>query len=128
MAKRIYSSRGKCAESGCSEWFYYDYELKRDKIAADKRRNERPWRCVRHSQKDTVLSPLNTKIVTELVCGKSKKYPDLDGLFFGESGFVFGKGWKAFANDFPPGTKIVETVEVILPSKRTENADSKGER
>lgn len=115
MAKRTYSSRGLCAEPGCSEWFHYEYDLKRDKVDADKRRQQRPWKCVRHTDKNSVLSPTNTKIVTEMVSGKSKRYPELDSLFFGESGFVFGRGWKAYAKDFPLGTKIIETVEVILP-------------
>ena len=47
----------------------------------------------------------------------SREY--LDGLFWLggglSSGFTFGPGFKAFANDFPEGTKIVITATLEVP-------------
>lgn len=45
----------------------------------------------------------------------------LDGLYWtaeGErpgSGFTYGPGFKAFGRDFPEGTKLIVTAEVVLP-------------
>lgn len=39
------------------------------------------------------------------------------GLFFGNQGFVYGPGFRAFAKDFPAGTVLRVTAEVILPAK-----------
>lgn len=37
------------------------------------------------------------------------------GKFWGSSGFIHGPGFKAYPNDFPEGTIIRITAEVILP-------------
>lgn len=53
-----------------------------------------------------------------LVAGKSKKYPNLAGLFWDDgSGFTHGTGYKAYADDFPPGTRLIITARIELPEK-----------
>ena len=116
MARREYSIRYNCAETGCSE---------RYRTVADTRALERdirvryakhPWRCTRHTYPDEVLSASNTTRTTVLTAQRLERYPDLPDLFWGESsGFSFGPGFKAYAKDFPPGTKLIVTARIELP-------------
>ncbi len=39
------------------------------------------------------------------------------GLYWGHSGFMFGPGFKAWAKDFPVGTRIRVTAEITLPGQ-----------
>ena len=70
------------------------------------------WRCVRHSQPDEVLSAENPETTCELTVEQKP-----GGRYFGNFGFVHGPGFKAFAKDFPEGTKIVVTATLIPPSE-----------
>ncbi len=38
------------------------------------------------------------------------------GLYWDSMGFVHGPGFRAFAKDFPEGTVIRVTAEIILPT------------
>jgi hypothetical protein len=70
------------------------------------------WRCVRHVRDENdVLSPDRLILQSETV-NRQEPY----GRFFGNSGFFHGPGFKAFAEDFPAGTIIRVTAEVILPA------------
>jgi hypothetical protein len=54
----------------------------------------------------------------DFTAGKSKNYPELKELFWNTgSGFIYGSGYKAFADDFPEGTILRITAEIILPNK-----------
>ncbi|AYD83936.1 hypothetical protein SEA_GETALONG_76 [Gordonia phage Getalong] len=37
------------------------------------------------------------------------------GKFWARHGFVTGPGFKAWADDFPAGTTLIVTAEVVLP-------------
>lgn len=119
MAKYFHTAR--CSEEGCKEFSRYEYRTKKERKEHHERLQIRPWRCVRHDSPDSVLRKDNLVREFELINGKSIKYPDLQGLFWLggtlESGFTYGYDWKAFANDFPPGTKIRGRIEVILPNE-----------
>ena len=116
MARHSFSL--PCAHAGCRESGHYTVESR----AAEKEQRARyrnGWWCTRHhARPETVLSRDNLVREVELVLkpvfveGKSL------GLFWhgeGQSGFVFGPGFRAFAEDFPEGTRIVVTTRVILP-------------
>ena len=104
-----------CGHGGCKEWTIKDADDKIDYSRLYSIFGNGKWKCTRHDFPEEVLGLNNLKRVTSLISGKSKKYLDLEGMFWGESGFVYGKGWKAYADDFPEGTKIIITAEVILP-------------
>jgi len=58
--------------------------------------------------------------MVEAEARRSDKYPHLEGLFwhgpgFLTSAFAHGPGFKAFADDFPPGTRLRVTVEIVPP-------------
>lgn len=105
--KTVHCGQPECEETG---FFAYDSakELRQSYIS------NRQWMCVRHSSPDEVLSVDRPTISTELTSVQKSH-----GLYWGDSsGFMHGPGFKAFAKDFPPGTILRVTAEVIL-SKET---------
>jgi hypothetical protein len=75
-----------------------------------------PWRCLRHSKTGVTMSPTERVHIFEAEARKSDRYPKLDQLFWdNHSGFAHGPGFRAWANDFPPGTTLRVTAEIILP-------------
>jgi hypothetical protein len=116
MTRREYTIRYACAVTGCSE----NYRTVADTRALERDIRDRyakhPWRCTRHTYPDEVLSTSNSTRTTVLTAERSKRYPDLSDLFWSEgSGFQHGPGFKAYAKDFPPGTKLIVTARIELP-------------
>jgi hypothetical protein len=110
-----YTIQLKCIHPGCKEWSFYNYSTKKDYLDAKKRRAGDGWKCIRHSD-DRLLTKEKLTATKTFIADKSSRFPNLDGLYWNDSsGFASGSSWKAFADDFPPGTKIIETVQVILP-------------
>lgn len=116
--RREHILRIQCKHTGCKEWSFYSYSTLRDYREAVKRGAGSNWKCVRHSD-DRLLTPEKLTSTRTLISGKSKNYPELTELFWSDGGgFAHGSSWKAFAKDFPEGTQIIETVQVILPNER----------
>jgi hypothetical protein len=108
-------SRFKCGHPGCDEIARYETDNRKHAIELDRRYGNGQYRCVRHSQPDSVLSSENNKIVDEMTVFKEPH-----GLYWGKekafSGFAHGPGFKAFAEDFPPGTILRITAEIVFPA------------
>lgn len=115
MARREYFSRFQCQHPGCTEFAHFVANTRAEQNETLKR-NSGKWRCVRHTHEDEVLSAENPKRITEQAV-RQEDY----GRYWGSSGFVYGPGFKAFAKDFPPGTILRVTAEVILPRPAKEN-------
>lgn len=122
--RRGYTVRCVCSFPGCKETSFYHYDTQRDMREGTAARQQRAgtWLCVRHTSPDEVLSESNsitsqTLLSVELDCGKfwSKQG---DGSL--RSGFVFGNGYKAYAQDFPPGTRLTVTAQIELPTAQGE--------
>lgn len=113
MSKREWPLRFQCGHEGCAEAVTYRYSTRRDLESSFELKNYQggKWRCTRHSRPDEVLSADNPETRVELV-SRQESY----GRYFGSSGFVHGPGFKLFANDFPPGTKLIVTARVELPT------------
>jgi hypothetical protein len=125
-ARRVWTWTRSCGHAGCSERTRYEYDRQRDMLDSQ-RRTKGEWLCSRHISPDEVLSPTNLHRVAEITAGKSDRYPDLPGLTWREqsNGFAHGLGWRAWANDFPAGTRLRVTVEVILPDDAREREAAK---
>lgn len=113
MTSRKYQVTYRCCHPGCNETGF---------SIADTRAEEfnllsRQWKCCRHSGGVAVLSPQNRSSVYESML-ETKSY----GKFFGSGGFVHGPGFKVFAEDFPDGTVLRVTAEIILPETTVENS------
>lgn len=107
MGKRKYREQFYCSHDGCKEQGFGEYETR---AACDKYASKK-WFCVRHMESNTVLSVDRPTIVFE-VSSESRS----SGIYWGGSrGFMHGPGFKAFAEDFPEGTILRITAEIIAP-------------
>jgi hypothetical protein len=118
MAKPYGMFRAKCGHEGCAEFVRYEADRRSDYIDLERRYGNGQWRCVRHSQPNEVLSQTNTIIVREM-----KAMPAHSTMFWGQdrpwNGFAHGPGFKAFAEDFPEGTILRVTAEIVSPAKES---------
>lgn len=120
MPRREHLSNWPCGEPSCKERGLYRYDTKRELQEAAARYAKEPWRCSRHTQADEVLTFAQPRREVTMVASKVGSLP---GLFWREdggkgragSGFRFGPGFKAWATDFPEGTQLIVTAEVVLP-------------
>lgn len=123
MSRREYRIGLACAEMGCPERSFTVAETREEERAIRVRYAKTPWRCTRHTAPDQVLTPTNRERehVLEAMFGDGPYINDT--LFWGlpggraTNGFVFGPGFKAFAKDFPPGTRLVVTARIELPDE-----------
>ncbi len=112
MARREWPLRFVCGHEGCTESANYRYQTRRDLVESFELKNysDGRWRCIRHSRPNEVLSFENPATSHELTVEQTQH-----GRYFGSSGFIFGPGFKAFAKDFPAGTKVIVTATLIAP-------------
>jgi len=111
---REYMIRFQCAEPNCHEWTHYTASTRKEQ-AEIYNRNQGKWKCVRHDRPADLLGPTNMTRVHEVVSDERSH-----GVYWGNFGFVSGPGFCAFAKDFPPGTILRVTAEVILPHPKPE--------
>lgn len=123
VARRGGTARFRCAEDGCTEAAFYTYTSNADYARLHREQRDRPWQCSRHRNPEQLLTPANTTRSVVLTAEKSKRFPDLTTLFWrvGDaadvgSGYTFGPGFKAHADDFPEGTRLVITVTAEVPA------------
>jgi len=111
MAARKQMMRFKCSHEGCTEYAHYEADNRAHAFELERRYGRGQWRCVRHSQPEDVLSTERRQIVREIAVT-----PINAGLYWGKgSSFAHGPGFKAFAEDFPIGTVLRITAEIVLP-------------
>ena len=112
MARREYKLQKRCAHEGCAEIGRWTYETARDLAASYEQRNV--YRCVRHTDPGSVLSAQNPMTEVVLTCKSSDRAP---GLYWeGRSGLHTGPGFKAWAADFPEGTRLIVTARIETPN------------
>ena len=124
MPRREYRTTYRCAEPGCREVQFYVHSTREDEKASLRRQSEHPFKCSRHADPDRNLRPGNTKTTHILVAAHilvKARLRDLPKLFWipeggtTGSGFTFGPGFNAHADDFPEGTRLVVTAEIQMP-------------
>lgn len=127
-----YTARFQCAEPGCREMSYREYDRSADRNADYARERKHPFKCIRHKRPDEHLNPDNltttSTLTAQKVPSRSREGEYLSGLFWKEgdrsgSGFVYGPGFNAYASDFPEGTQLIVTTRIVLPAP----TETKGE-
>lgn len=117
MAKHYLTVR--CTEVGCTENRNYHFTNRKDyQDAISEYKN---WKCLRHSDysKNRIMSLESPKKEKILINTKSKTN---EYLFWANeegklgSGFQSGPGFQIWSKDFPEGTILKVTAEVILPN------------
>lgn len=115
MSRRPYIARFECGHEGCKEYAHYECHTRAEQTDLFRKYANGKWLCTRHSNPETVLSPTNLKTVNE-VQSKQHLYDGKSiGLYWGNSGFSSGPGFRAWAKDFPEGTVLRVTAEIVLP-------------
>lgn len=108
--------RAACHHPGCREVTFYEYRNRREML--DSERYAQKWKCLRHTGVET-MSPVETSRVKELV---ATDLPASSGGTLGRfwvaegesgNGFAHGPGFRAFAEDFPAGTRLRITAEIL---------------
>lgn len=112
--KREWPLRFVCAHEGCNESVTYRYQTQRDLKQSPELKwySGGRWRCTRHSNIQEVLSKDNPTTSATLVSTRQG-----ERVYWGNSGFVYGPGFKAFCNDFPEGTRLIVTATIEFPEK-----------
>lgn len=111
--RRKYYLRKRCAHPGCCESANYEYDTQHEYLKSSMHKRE--WRCTRHSDPDALLSAENTEraeVLTATESGNHLYWHDGERL---GSGLALGPGFKAFAKDFPKGTRLIVTARIELP-------------
>ena len=106
-----------CGHEGCREFIRYEADGLRDSDRLHKLYGGGQWRCVDHTKIEHNLTPDNLKRVTIVVATKREHgvFWEAEGIL--SSGFIFGPGFKARTDLFPPGTRLVVTAEIVLPAQ-----------
>lgn len=126
MARRVYYSQPQCAHEGCPMRALYEFTSRREQSEHYRRQQEHPWRCTRHRAPEEVLSAENAERTQTLVSyetdfGMGRRAhrfwatPENAEAKKSGNGICHGPGFKALAEDFPPGTRIIITARVELP-------------
>ncbi len=110
--------RFQCGHEGCFEFAIYEFQYADERKRLNESYANGKWRCSRHDRPNEVLAAANRR--TQLHCTSRKAdsgvywYRDGGTLGFG---FESGPGFKAWSADFPEGTTLRITAEVILPGE-----------
>lgn len=122
MARRSYPLTLRCAHEGCRECARYSFDSQRACVESWEYKTyiikKHPYLCCRHSHGDGVLTPTNQKAewISEPAQPCASARPDDPYRHFGGHGVLIGPGFYASGADFPTGTRIKVTAEVILPT------------
>ena len=123
MSRREYVSRFRCAEPDCNEWSHFVSSTRREEDQVHANQQRKPWRCYRHTGADTLLSLDTPERVTVMTAERvqTDRGNVLPTLYWdGTVDVVSAPGFKAFAKDFPPGTRLIVTARIELPEPAEE--------
>lgn len=106
------STQVRCCYPGCHKTGSYEYDSRRE--MSENSASREKWVCARHIDPEAVMSPTSLTREKSLV---SEVLEGTDGhKFWNNCGVIHGLGFKAYADDFPAGTKITVTARIELPS------------
>ncbi len=112
-----YHYRRICTREGCRDYTTTAFASQRE--YADYCKKAKDWACIRHRNVGEILSHKNNKTIQVLYCRLKREHKywqkeensETDNM---QSGFQYGNGYKAFAEDFPVGTKLTITAKISL--------------
>jgi hypothetical protein len=119
----------KCAEQPCPEKVTYHHQTRADEAASLKSQQESPWKCTRHSRPDEVLGrgrETLAGVMTVTFRPEARSWEP--SLIWTGPGFPFvsdeisGPGFRAFAGDWPEGTRLEITARILPPLETGEEA------
>lgn len=129
MARRGGTHQVRCKEeSGCREFALISYGSQRELRETLDQSFYKNYKCTRHRNPERVLGPENTAVQAVLIATdhwlppmREGAEPRYVGRFWYPEGKTTGSGFnhseahKAYADDFPAGTRLVITAYVETP-------------
>lgn len=111
---RVRTIRLPCTFPGCTYVGWTEAENAADEM--DARKRARTWRCVRHHKDGLDVLRPECRLLSTVLVNAEEPY----GLFWreegterGGGGFIHGPGFKVFSKDWPAGTRLRVTAEVL---------------
>lgn len=122
MARREWTLRKQCTHYGCTEFSCFRYDTQRE--LRESSYQSKPWTCTRHTNAEKLLTLENMVRETVVInaAGPAGKLYWMEGERM-NSGFIYGAGFKAFADDFPPGTRLIITARVETPEDQEKRSE-----
>lgn len=118
MSKPRHTLYRRCEYEGCGDTGIVECSSAKERLSE----LAKPYRCAKHAEPSRLLTTKDrTKrmvLIAQRACWDAN---NSKGLFWGEqsghlgSGYVFGPGFCADANDFPIGTRLVVTATIEEP-------------
>lgn len=111
-----YTVTVRCGHDGCQEWRPYAADTRSEARELSIKQGSGQWRCARHARMHELLSVDHTTKTYDMTAIRRPH-----GMYWGKngSGFQSGPGFRAFAKDFPEGTILRVTAEIIVPDADT---------
>ena len=101
-----------CTHAGCTHVARYEYDTRRDLETSWELKNRATSKCSRHSDLSRVLTMENLRTEWTSEPNRQETY----GRFMGNNGVLIGHGYYMEAKEFPVGTRLRITCEVLLPN------------
>lgn len=113
--RRKWTEVCKCGHHGCGEVYVFEYPSY--KIFCRNVPRKTPWICSKHRDLEALICEASKSKTIEM-----EVYAEPYGKFWSQikNGFASGPGFRAFAEDFPVGTKLIVTATAIYPEARLE--------
>ena len=113
MARRTYQLNLRCPVKGCtSRPTFYEYTSRSDYMDGVRRHPGGTSPCTRHMRPEEVLSADAPERLTTFVVKDGYWHDEDTERRVSTSGF--GPGFKAYAEDFPEGTRLIVSAKVIV--------------
>lgn len=112
-----YYTKRKCTHEGCKEFSITNHRTYKE--MREYQSTKKKWTCPRHSHPEKVLSIENNNTVETLIVESTDngQYWRKLGSQNLSSGFQHGNGYRAWAKDFPVGTKLIVSTQIITPKR-----------
>lgn len=118
MARRTYTLLLRCPAKGCtSRPTFYEYTNRRDYMDGVRRYRGGTTPCTRHLRPDEVLSADAPERTATFVAKDGYWHDTNTERRVSTSGF--GPGFKAYAQDFPEGSRLTVTAIIELPEEQS---------
>lgn len=124
MPRGDYRQTITCSEQPCPEKITYHHLTRADEAASIKDQARRPWKCARHSRPAEVLGPGQETLAGIMtVTARPEARSWEPSLIWVGPGFPFvsdrisGPGFRAFAGDWPEGTRLEITARILPPGE-----------
>lgn len=113
------TARATCKHPGCTESAFWSFDTRKEAAAHYKYREK--WKCTRHTHPEEVMSTTNLERTVVLTAQRSDKLDPAKHRFWHNgvrlaSGFNHSDAHKAYATDFPEGTRLIVTARIELPT------------